>query len=111
LWIEAKLPRPADGLPRHYWELVRQGVMRALSIGGVWKRDALRRLVEIDLREISVAAVGVNAGTLLSTQTAKAFNHTPEDFLTRAELRLTVAAIREQRQRTELAALRAALRS
>lgn len=73
LWIAAKLPRPDGGLPLHYWTLVRQGIMRALSIGGVWKRDALRRLVEIDLREVSIASVGVNAGTLLSAQTAKAF--------------------------------------
>ena len=33
----------------------------------------MKRLTHIDLYEISVASAGVNAGTLLSTQTAKAF--------------------------------------
>jgi len=99
LWIEAKLPRPAAGLPLHYWTLVKQGVMRALSIGGTWKRDALRRLVSIDLREISLAAAGVNAGTLLSAQTAKAFGDAPDlDTLaleaSRLELSLLAAGIR-----------------
>src|SRR5262245_56995505 len=71
LWIAAKLPKPEDGVPRHYWNMVKQGVMKALSIGGVWKREVvggIKRLVEIDLREISIASVGVNASTLLSTQ-------------------------------------------
>lgn len=98
LWIEATLPRPASGgLTAHYWDLVRRGAMRALSIGGVWKRDALKRLVEIDLREISVAAVGVNAGTLLSAQTAKAFQDAPaaEGALARLELGAVLAEIRE----------------
>lgn len=106
LWIEAKLPRPEGGLPRHYFDLVKRGVMRALSIGGVWKRDALRRLVEIDLREISVAAVGVNSGTLLSAQAGKAFGDEPDDGLAalsaagdaldRLALRAEVAALRER---------------
>lgn len=76
LWIEAKVLKPAaDASPlvRHYFDLVRRGAMRALSIGGKWKRDALRRLIEIDLSEISLASVGVNSGTLLSSQYAKAF--------------------------------------
>ncbi len=102
LWIEATLPRPADGLPLHYWNLVKQGVMRALSIGGVWTRDAMRRLVEIDLREISLASVGVNGGTLLSAQTAKAFGDADLDALAdRAavlELRLVAAQLRGLRR-------------
>ena len=103
LWIEATLPRPESGLTRHYWDLVRRGAMRALSIGGVWKRDALKRLVEIDLREISVAAVGVNAGTLLSAQTAKAFQDAPAapaagGALARLELGAVLAEIRELRE-------------
>lgn len=104
LWIEAKLPRPGgSGLTAHYWNLVRRGALRALSIGGVWKRDAFKRLVEIDLREISVAAVGVNAGTLLSAQTTKAFQAAEGGAagaaaaLARLELGAVLAEIRELR--------------
>ena len=112
LWIEAKLPRPESGLPRHYWNLVRDGFLRALSIGGKFTRDSLKRLVKIDLHEISVASVGVNAGTLLSAQTAKAFGdelseidrarqdlatiRAAGDVLDRMALRLDVLALRER---------------
>ena len=112
LWVEARLPRPDGGLPRHYWNMVKAGVMRALSIGGVFTRDALKRIVSCDLREISVASVGVNAGTLLSAQTAKAFGdemsevdrlrHERDtlvmagDLLDRIALRLDVLAVRER---------------
>jgi HK97 family phage prohead protease len=109
LWIEAKLPKPESGLPLHYWNMVRRGFMRALSIGGVWKRDALRRLVEIDLREISVASVGVNAGTLLSAQTAKAFGD-DSDPCDRWDVRLAVAEFRRDIHREQAALLRAQLR-
>jgi HK97 family phage prohead protease len=96
LWIEARLPRPTiPGMPRHYWDLVRRGMMKALSIGGVWTRDAAKHLVEIDLREISVASVGVNAGTLLSTQTAKAFGDPIE--ASDIDRRLAVAELRAMR--------------
>jgi HK97 family phage prohead protease len=84
LWVELKLPRPeVPGMPQHYWNLVKAGVLRGLSIGGQWTRTKLANgvnaLTAIDLREISVAAsVPVNAGTLLSTQTAKAFADEPE---------------------------------
>lgn len=79
LWVEVRLPEPTEdaGLARHYWRLVKGGVMRALSIGGRWTRERLAdgtsALTDIDLREISIASVGVNANTLLSAQTAKAF--------------------------------------
>lgn len=110
LWIEAKVLKPgpdAPGTVRHYFELVRRGVMRALSIGGVWSRDAARRLVSIDLREISLASVGVNAGTMLSAQTAKAFGDSPSaaDVLNRADLELAVIDARLERVSTELLAL------
>lgn len=84
LWVEVKLPRPeVSGMPMHYWNLVKAGVLRGLSIGGAWTRTKLasgvNALTAIDLREISVAAsVPVNAGTLLSTQTAKAFSDQPD---------------------------------
>jgi HK97 family phage prohead protease len=110
LWVEARLPRPAiPGMPRHYWDLVRRGMMKALSIGGVWTRDAAKRLVEIDLREISVASVGVNAGTLLSAQTAKAFGDPIDAY--DIDRRLAVAELRAsrgelQRMRSDVLRLR-----
>lgn len=77
LWIEAKLPKPSDPENLTWYNLVRDKILRALSIGGVWKRelvDGVNRLTNIDLREISLAAVGVNADTgLFSMQMAKAF--------------------------------------
>lgn len=77
LHIEARLPRPKEpGTARHWWDLVKAGVVRALSIGGAWKRELIagvNYLTEVDLREISIAAAGVNAQTLFSVQAAKAF--------------------------------------
>lgn len=106
LWIEAKVVKPRPDAPnnvRHYFELVRRGVLRALSIGGVWSRDAARRLVSIDLREISLASVGVNAGTMLSAQTAKAFGDLPSaaDTINRADLALLAIDARLERVRTD----------
>jgi HK97 family phage prohead protease len=98
LWIEAKLPKPVSGQPLHYWTLVKQGMMRALSIGGVFTRDRLKRIVALDLREISVASVPVNPGTLLSAQAAKAFGDPVDDdfdrLLVMAEARHLVRRVR-----------------
>ena len=76
----------------------------------MFTRDALKRIVSCDLQEISVASVGVNAGTLLSAQTAKAFGDelsdldrarnelativTAGDLLDRVGLRLDVMELR-----------------
>lgn len=117
LWIEATLPRPEGGQARHYWDLVKRGVMRALSIGGTWKRELVNgvyALTDIDLREISIASVGVNAGTLLSAQTAKAFGDAGDrpDALTalaRLELRQLGLQARELRERAEAIAALSAL--
>jgi HK97 family phage prohead protease len=77
LHIEARLPRPQEpGIARHWWMLVKSGVVKALSIGGVWRRElinGINYLTELDLREISVAAQGVAYGTTFSVQAAKAF--------------------------------------
>lgn len=77
LHIEAELPRPKEsGDSRHWWDLVKAGVVRALSIGGKWTRQQIagvNYLVDIDLREISVAAQGINATTTFTAQAAKAF--------------------------------------
>ena len=95
LWVEVKLPRPrVPGMPLHYWNLVKAGVLRGLSIGGKWTRTRLANgvnaLTAIDLRAISVAAsVPVNAGTLLSAQTAKAFQD--EDALADARHNVELA--------------------
>ena len=77
LHIEARLPRPADPLNLTWWGMVRDKVLRALSIGGRWTRDAMNRLVDVDRREISIAPVAVNGeafiGAPLATQVGKAF--------------------------------------
>jgi HK97 family phage prohead protease len=77
LHIEAELPRPDEpGEARHWWKLVKDGIVRALSIGGRWTRQAIggvNYLTEIDLTEISVAAQGINASTTFTAQAAKAF--------------------------------------
>lgn len=77
LHIVAELPMPKEpGDARHWWRLVRDGFVRALSIGGRWTRQTIggvHYLTDIDLREISVAAQGVNATTTFTAQAAKAF--------------------------------------
>lgn len=77
LHIEARLPRPhGAGISRQWWDLVKAGVVKALSIGGVWRRElinGINYLTEVDLREISVAAQSVAYGTTFSVQAAKAF--------------------------------------
>lgn len=81
LHIEAELPRPKEpGDSRHWWNLVKDGIVRALSIGGKWTRQQIggvNYLTEIDLREISVAAQGINARTTFTAQAAKAFGDPP----------------------------------
>lgn len=85
LHIEAELPRPKEpGVARHWWDLVKAGVVRALSIGGKWTRQKIggvNYLTEIDLREISVAAQGINATTTFTAQAAKAFGDQSTDQL------------------------------
>ncbi len=81
LHIEAELPRPeGHSEARHWWNLVKRGIVRALSIGGVWTRQAIgsvNYLTEIDLREISIAAQGVAYNTTFTAQMAKGFGDAP----------------------------------
>jgi HK97 family phage prohead protease len=112
LYVEAELPRPAerDGQNLTWWQMVRDGYVKALSIGGKWVRDAANRLIEIDLREVSLAAVGVNSSTLLfSAQMAKAFGDGDADANTdlRSELRMLQYRIETERVALRPAILRA----
>ena len=110
LHIEAKLPKPADPENLTRWALVRDKVMRGLSIGGAWTRDAMKRLVEIDLREISIAAVPVNADTLLGAQLGKAFGDAPDAADVAAGLREVAWAASVESARIAVARLDLATR-
>lgn len=103
LWIEARLTKPKEpGMARHYFDLVKRGVMRALSVGAAFVRDARKRITRMDLREISIASVPVNPGTLLQA-TGKAFGDTPyETRLRRTELAIASARLETLRQQVKL---------
>jgi HK97 family phage prohead protease len=118
LYIEAKIPKPADRDAENltWWQMVRDGYLKALSIGGHWVRErvnGVNQLVRIDLREISLAPVGVNAGTMLfSDQIAKAFGDPePVDPVTLARLQMICWRARLERMHIERAAPESASRS
>src|SRR3954453_6831676 len=64
LWVKALLPRPPAGSwSESIWFAVKQGLMRAFSVGGRWVRQAANgynRIVAADLHEISLAPVAIN---------------------------------------------------
>lgn len=99
LFVEAELPKPEPGTEAaNVWRLVKQGIVRAFSIGGRFHRKAVngaRTIFDMDLREISIAPVGVNAGTLFSVQAGKAFGDPIDGDLTAVSNRL--AALRLKR--------------
>lgn len=111
LHIEAELPRPKEpGTARHWWDLVKAGVVRALSIGGKWTRQRIggvNYLTEIDLREISVAAQGINATTTFTAQAAKAFGDPlpPDMTATVDDLRLLALKAALYRAEYDVAAI------
>jgi len=118
LHVTVELPKPASGELLNIWKLVKAGVMRAFSVGGSATRkviNGVQTVIDWDLRELSIAAVGVNPGTtfsLASAQVGKAFGDPVSDLdrahaelatirdagelLDRIGLRLDVMAVRER---------------
>jgi len=95
LHVEAKLPKPEPGTEAaNVWRLVKAGVVRAFSVGGLFKRSVVagvKTVTEVDLREVSIAPLGVVSGALFSVQAGKAFADAPTDRL--SALRADLAAI------------------
>ncbi len=70
IFIEAVMPRPRDGtFLAEVYEAAKLGLLKALSIGGSWKRSYAKGYPEIigaDLQEISLASLGINPETTIS---------------------------------------------
>jgi len=85
LHVEARLPKPEAGTEAaNVWRLVKQGIVRAFSVGGLFKRSVVagvKTITDVDLREISIAPLGVVSGALFSVQAGKAFADAPENRL------------------------------
>jgi HK97 family phage prohead protease len=94
LYIEAELPRPEPNTDdMNVWQLVKRGVLRALSVGGRFDRkviNGIRTITNVDLREISVAAAGVVPQALFSVQAGKAFGDPIDADLSAIRARLGV---------------------
>lgn len=112
LWVEAELPRPEPGTEAaNIWRLVRTGVVRAFSVGAVFTRRVIggvKTIVDADLREVSIAAVGAVPSALfgLSTQLGKAFGDEPPGL---ARARHEAALARRAEQAVEVLRLRIGL--
>src|SRR5437764_15092790 len=63
-WVKALLPRPLpDSWAAGIWHAAKQGLLRAFSVAGRWRRQAAegyQRIVAADLVELSLAPVAVN---------------------------------------------------
>jgi len=122
LHVTVELPKPEPGTEAaNIWRLVKAGVIRAFSVGGSASRkmvNGVQTITDWDVREISIASVGVNPGTtfaLASAQVGKAFGD-PVSDLDRA--RAELASIRQAGEivdwldlRLDVMALRARVRS
>lgn len=81
LHVKVELPQPEAGTEeRRIWDLVKAGVIKAFSVGGKGTRkliDGVQTVVHWDLRELSIAPVGVNPNTLfsVSAQAGKCFDN------------------------------------
>jgi HK97 family phage prohead protease len=83
LYFKAVVPQPPESSPlRHQYELIRRGMMKAVSVAGLFKRrpgaDGRPRIYEVDLAEISVTPFPVNPRALF-TVAQKAFSDEPAD--------------------------------
>jgi HK97 family phage prohead protease len=112
LWVKALLPRPAAGTwAAGVWEAVKQGLLKAFSVGGRWFRlpaDGYSRIIGADLHEISLAPVAVNgfahATNVDEVRHVKAMSDGRFEDAVRAEReREQVASVREKLARVELA--------
>lgn len=123
LHVTAEIPKPEPGTEQaNVWRLIKAGVLRAFSVGGYGVRKVINgvtTILEWDLREVSVAAVGVNPNALFTlteqVRTGKCFSDAPADehlqlARTGAALLSLGATVREAEARTEIARLRRSLR-
>src|SRR5262249_990533 len=76
LWIRAIMPRPAPGnFANEVYESTKNGLLRAFSVSGIWKRrdrGAYQEIVDADITEISLAPIGINRDTFASAITPTA---------------------------------------
>jgi hypothetical protein len=65
LYVEAVMPRPAEGgFAGQVWESAKNQLLRAFSIGGKFLRTIGSKIVDVDLREISLCSVSINPYTV-----------------------------------------------
>lgn len=112
LFVEAELPKPEPGTEAaNIWRLVKSGVVRAFSVGAVFTRKMIggvQTITSADLREISIASVGMVPQALFSVQAGKAFGDPMtladvERELATLSLRASVHEIGLERARTKTA--------
>lgn len=107
LFVEAQIPRPPRNTEAYrIYQLVKRGIVRAFSVGGKAKRtvvNGVKRITEWDLREISIAPLGVNGSTTFSVQAGKCFgDDAPADPLADVHRRLEAVTIRDLEKRARL---------
>jgi hypothetical protein len=70
VYFKALMPRPPAGTwSEAIWWAAKQGILKALSIGGKWTRQAaagFERIVAADLLELSLAPIAVNGAAFAS---------------------------------------------
>jgi hypothetical protein len=71
LWIEAIMPRPKDGtLAADIWEAARNGLLRALSLGGRFyrkDRGSHQEIHDMTLNEISLCTVAIEGNSFATS--------------------------------------------
>lgn len=76
LWMEARVDKQEPTSPLYYiYNAVRKGSYKGLSVGGFFKRaltEAGRKIVDVDLAEISITPVSVHGKTNFSVVAGKA---------------------------------------
>lgn len=82
LWMKARVDGAVAKHPELgvYYEQIKKGTLRALSVGGFFKRKltaAGRKIAECDFTEISVTPVSVHPGTSFAVVAGKALREMP----------------------------------
>lgn len=71
LWVKAVMPRPQPGtFAAEVFNAVKEGLLRALSLGAKWTRiprGGHNEVVKADIQEVSLAPVSVGLDTLLQS--------------------------------------------
>jgi hypothetical protein len=86
--VEAEIYRPPPDSPlAATYHLVRNGVLRAMSIGGKWKKlpgtDGVTKLFTTEVVEASICGVGANADALFEVVGRKSIGGDLDDELSR----------------------------